>query len=143
MVAVLVVEDIGAVVDIDTAFTRRLPGPQPTREALAQALGTAAPYLECSFRQKDDGWGFSFDIDDTIASQQALTGDHWADWTGLTCPTLLVHGTRSDEITPAHAREMHARHPGPVHRVELSAGHVVHHDALDDFANALRAFLAT
>ncbi|WUT15992.1 alpha/beta hydrolase [Streptomyces virginiae] len=141
-VAALVVEDIGAVVDIDTAFTHRLPGPQPTRESLAQALGAAAPYLECSFRLRHHGWGFSFDADDTLASQQALTGDHWADWTALTCPTLLVHGTHSDEITPDHAREMQARHPGLVHRVELATGHVVHHDAPDDFANAVRAFLA-
>ncbi|SPE47623.1 Tropinesterase [Streptomyces netropsis] len=140
-VSALIVEDIGAVVDCDWSFTTRLPGVAPSREALAAALGAAAPYLECSFRRTDRGWGFSFDIADTVASQKALNGDHWNDWISVTCPTLLVHGTRSDELAAGHAREMVARRAGVIRRVELSAGHVVHHDAPDAFADAVTAFL--
>ncbi|PYC63042.1 alpha/beta hydrolase [Micromonospora arborensis] len=142
-VTALIVEDIGAVVECDWAFTTTLPRHAPTREALASAVGTAAPYLACSFRQTENGWGLSFDIDDTVASQQALNGDHWKDWASVSSPTLLIHGTRSDELTAAHARDMITRHTGQAHLVELPAGHVVHHDAPAQFAAAVRAFLGS
>ncbi|MFE3763902.1 alpha/beta fold hydrolase [Streptomyces sp. NPDC059104] len=141
-VSALIVEDIGAAVHCDWSFTTRLPATAPSREALVSALGTAAPYLECSFRQSDRGWGFSFGIDDTVASQKALGGDHWDDWTAVSCPTLLVHGTRSDELTADHARDMVARRGGRARLVELPAGHVVHHDAPERFATEVGAFLS-
>ncbi|WP_064447556.1 alpha/beta fold hydrolase [Micromonospora sp. NBRC 110037] len=141
-VTALIVEDAGAVVDVDWSFTTSLPRHAPTRDALAAALGAATPYLECSFRQSDDGWGFSFDIDDTVASQKALSGDHWKDWVSVSCPTLLIRGTRSDELTAGHAREMIARRAGHARLAELPAGHVVHHDAQTQFAATVRAFLS-
>ncbi len=141
-VSALIVEDIGAVVDCDWSFTTRLPGVAPSREALVAALGTAAPYLECSFRQTAQGWGFSFDIADTVASQKALNGDHWDDWISVSCPTLLVHGTRSDELTADHAKDMAARCADRVRLAELPAGHVVHHDVPAQFADAVTVFLS-
>jgi pimeloyl-ACP methyl ester carboxylesterase len=77
-----------------------------------------------------------------VASQKALDGEHWQDWTAVTCPTLLIRGTRSDELTAAHAEEMTTRHAGRVRRVELPAGHVVHHDAPARFAAAVEDFLS-
>ncbi|MGI5523166.1 alpha/beta fold hydrolase [Micromonospora sp. CA-259024] len=142
LVTALIVEDIGAVVDVDWSFTTSLPRHAPSRDALASALGAAAPYLECSFRQSGDGWGFSFDIGDTVASQKALSGDHWKDWVSVTCPTLLIRGTRSDELAAGHAGEMIARRAGQARLVELPAGHVVHHDAQAQFAAAVSAFLS-
>jgi pimeloyl-ACP methyl ester carboxylesterase len=141
-VTALIVEDIGAVVDCDWSFTTSLPRHAPSRHALASALGATAPYLECSFRRSKDGWGFSFDIDDTVASQKALNGDHWKDWVSVSCPTLLIRGTRSDELAAAHAREMIARRGGKARLAELPAGHVVHHDAQAQFAAAVSAFLS-
>ncbi|MFZ3566515.1 alpha/beta fold hydrolase [Streptomyces sp. BH097] len=141
-VSALVVEDIGAVVDSDRSFTTRLPRHAPSRQALIAALGPTAPYLECSMRRSEEGWGFSFDIEHTVASQKALSGDHWQDWTAVTCPTLLIRGTRSDELTLSHAHEMIARRAGKARLVELTAGHVVHHDAPGQFAAAVRDFLS-
>ncbi|MEV4762002.1 alpha/beta hydrolase [Micromonospora chokoriensis] len=140
-VTALIVEDIGAVVDCDWSFTTRLIREAPSREALTSALGAAAPYLACSFRQSKDGWRFSFDIDDTVTSQKALNGEHWKDWVSVTCPTILIHGTRSDELTAAHAREMITRRDDRATLVELPAGHVVHHDAQAEFAAVVGAFL--
>ncbi|MEK8107950.1 alpha/beta hydrolase [Micromonospora sp. M12] len=71
-----------------------------------------------------------------------LNGDHWTDWVSVTCPTLLVRGTRSDELEATHAREMIARRAGRARLVELPAGHVVHHDARAQFAAAVGAFLS-
>lgn len=137
----LVVEDIGAVVDSDWEYTLRLPTHAPSREELVTALGTLAPYVETSLRPREDGWGLSFDIADTVASQKAVSSDHWADWEALTCPTLLVHGTHSDEVSGAHVREMVDRVP-VARLVEIHAGHCVHHDAKDRFAGTVREFLA-
>ncbi|MFD1322498.1 alpha/beta fold hydrolase [Micromonospora sonneratiae] len=141
-VAALIVEDAGAVLDVDWSFTTRLPRHTPSRQALVSDLGAAAPYLECSFRRSGDGWGFSFDIDDTVASQKAINGDHWMDWVSVNCPTLLIRGTRSNELAADHAREMIARRAGKARLVELPAGHVVHQDAAAQFASAVDAFLS-
>lgn len=141
-VCALIVEDIGAVVHSDWSFTLRLPRRAPSRQELVAALGATAPYLECSFRRADDGWRFSFDVEDTVASQKALNGEHWQDWTAVACPTLLIRGTRSDELAADHAREMIGLRAGKARLVELSAGHVVHHDAAEQFAAAVEDFLA-
>lgn len=141
-VRALIVEDIGAVVDADWSFTSRLPRQAPSRQDLVAALGSAAPYLECSFRPSADGWGFSFDHEHTVASQKALNGDHWQDWTAVACPTLLIRGARSDELAADHAEEMISRHTGSIRHAELSAGHVVHHDAPAEFAAAVEDFLS-
>ncbi|MFE7240114.1 alpha/beta fold hydrolase [Streptomyces sp. NPDC057580] len=77
-----------------------------------------------------------------MTSQKALNGDHWADWTAVSCPTLLVRGTRSDELAADHARNMVARRGGLARLVELAAGHVVHHDAPEQFAATVTAFLS-
>ncbi|MFI2457921.1 alpha/beta fold hydrolase [Streptomyces sp. NPDC019539] len=141
-VSALIVEDIGAIVDCDSSFTTCLPGVTASREALVEALGKTAPYLECSFRQTAEGWGFSFDIAQTLASQKALNGDHWNDWTSVSCPTLLVRGTRSDELAADHAKDMVVRSAGRARLAELPAGHVVHHDVPAQFADAVTDFLS-
>ncbi|TDC38780.1 alpha/beta hydrolase [Micromonospora sp. 15K316] len=140
-VTALVVEDIGAVCDIDLTFAQGLPERAATRDGLVDALGNAAPYLERTFRQRANGWGFSFDPADTVRSQQALTGDHWHDWLNVRCPTLLIRGTRSDELSAGHARDMAEKLSAAL--VELPAGHVVHHDQPDAYAECVRRFLAT
>ncbi|MBB5936690.1 alpha/beta fold hydrolase [Streptomyces zagrosensis] len=141
-VSALIAEDIGAEVNADWSFATQLPGKAPSRQALAAALGSTAPYLEASLRQFDDGWGYSFDIDHTVRSHQALSGDHWSDWESVTCPTLLVRGTDSEVLAQDHAREMIARRAGQARLAELPAGHVVHVDAPDQFAAAVRTFLS-
>ncbi|WP_107470649.1 alpha/beta fold hydrolase [Streptomyces sp. ERV7] len=141
-VTALIVEDVGAVVDADWSLTTQLPRRAPSRRALASALGPLAPYLECTFRQFGDGWGFSFDIKDTVLSHEALTGDYWGDWEAVPCPTLLIRGRDSVVLASDHAREMIARRAGQAELVELPAGHVVHCDAPDEFAAAVRTFLS-
>ncbi|MEX2981257.1 alpha/beta fold hydrolase [Streptomyces sp. C36] len=141
-VTALIVEDIGAVVNADWSLATRLPRKAPSHQALASALGSLAPYLERSFRRLGDGWGYSFDIDHMVLSHKALTGDYWSDWESVTCPTLLIRGRDSVVLMQDHAREMIARRVGRAQLVELPAGHVVHCDAPDQFAAAVRTFLS-
>lgn len=49
-VTALIVEDVGAVVNADWSLATRLPRQVPSRQALASALGSMSPYLECSFQ---------------------------------------------------------------------------------------------
>jgi pimeloyl-ACP methyl ester carboxylesterase len=52
-----IVEDIGAVVNSDWSFTTSRPRLALSRDALVAALGSPAPYLECSFRGSKAGRG--------------------------------------------------------------------------------------
>jgi pimeloyl-ACP methyl ester carboxylesterase len=145
-VSALVVEDIGADVRIDPAFAQSMPRSAASREELMRALGQSARYFTPAFRERADGWGFSFDIDDTLRSEAALSADHWADWLAVRCPVLLIHGTRSDILTGSHAQDMVARLGGAgrlARLAELPAGHVVHTDQPQAYADLVRAFLSS
>jgi esterase len=139
-VKALIIEDIGAVVDADQSFARRLTRRAPTRAALCEALGSSARYLTDAFRDRGDFWELAFDPADMVVSQRHLNGDHWADWLATDCPALLIHGTASDELTAEHADAMAARRPN-TRLVTLPAGHVVHDDVPEAFAGAVRDFL--
>ncbi|MFI8930407.1 alpha/beta fold hydrolase [Streptomyces sp. NPDC053474] len=141
-VTALIVEDVGAVVDADWSMATQLPLNQPSREALATALGPMAPYLACAFRSSDARWGYSFDIEHTVLSHQALTGSYWSDWDAVTCPTLLIRGADSVVLPQGHARDMVAHRAGRAELIELPAGHLVHCDAPAAFATAVRTFLS-
>ncbi|MEW2524216.1 alpha/beta hydrolase [Streptomyces sp. NPDC047071] len=141
LVRALVVVDIGAAPDGDLSFCRDWPRRAPTRAALLRELGASAPYVSGAVRAYADGWGLAFHPADVIASQQALNGDHWADWLGSDCPALLVRGRRSRVLGAGQAREM-ARRRARVRLVELDTGHTVHETGPEAFARAVDAFLA-
>jgi len=137
----LIVEDIGAVVQDDTSFSLAWAGAYPTRAALEEAIGPRfVPFLRSSFRQAHDGWRLAFDPRETVASQRALNGDHWADWLASTCPALLVRGAESRVTSAAHLEEMAARRPN-TRLVTLAGGHVVHTDNPAGFVETVRDFL--
>ncbi|MGW2252979.1 alpha/beta fold hydrolase [Kitasatospora sp. NPDC001660] len=125
-------------------FLLHLPYDASSRDALVAALGPAAPYFEDRLRENADGsWRLPFHPQDMYASEEDVHGDHWADWTATTCPALLVHGTKGPGVLPAEqAEEMAARRPGTA-RVQLDADHLVVTTAADEFAAAVREFLAT
>ena len=142
-VIALIVEDIGAVIQDDTSFALAWGGIHPTRAALEQAIGPRfVPFLRSSFRHVNGGWRLAFDPRETVASQQALNGDHWTDWLASTCPALLIRGADSRVTSAAHLEEMASRRPN-TRLVTLAGGHVVHTDNPDAFAETVRQFLET
>ncbi|GAA2449550.1 alpha/beta hydrolase [Actinomadura vinacea] len=106
----------------------------------AHGVPDAAYFLESAV-EHDDGWGFLFDHDAMVESQEALIGDWWPDWLGSTCPALLVHGLDSFVLPTGMAREMAARRPGTVLRELPGCGHWAHDDDPAAFAGAVAAFL--
>jgi pimeloyl-ACP methyl ester carboxylesterase len=62
-------------------------------------------------------------------------------WSRITCPTLLVYGRESRSSNPLEdGRAGHFSNAGVV--MFDNAGHWVHHDQLDRFLRAVRAFMA-
>ncbi|MFD7665420.1 alpha/beta fold hydrolase [Streptomyces sp. NPDC059788] len=125
------------------AFCLDWPQRAPTREALLDGLGPAAPLIADWLRQEPDGsWRLPFVPQDVVDSDLGVRGDHWAAWLGSDCPALLVHGRTSFLVSPELAREMAGRRPR-TRRVELDAGHFIPAEDPDGLAGAVREFLET
>ncbi|WP_326783191.1 alpha/beta fold hydrolase [Streptomyces sp. NBC_00151] len=126
------------------AFVLNLPQDTcPSREAFVARLGPFAPFLATAVRERSDGtWGLHFHPKDIYESEDQVHGDHWADWTGSTCPALLIRGTAGGVLSAEQAARMTARRPG-TRLVELGTDHFLYANDLAGFADAVRDFLAS
>ena len=88
-----------------------------------------------------DGWGFRFNYNSLVTSQQLLQGNWWNDWLASTCPALLLHGHTSWVLKTEHAREMASRRPN-TRLVEFpDCGHTIHDASPAEFYKAVKEFL--
>ncbi|WP_329120530.1 alpha/beta fold hydrolase [Streptomyces sp. NBC_01465] len=125
------------------AFVAGFPYTAATREELIAATGPIGPMIAPALRPTPDGgWRLPFHPQDTIDSETLVHGDHWADWTGSTCPALFIHGTKSQVFTPELAKETTDRRPNTT-MVELEGDHFAHTQDPKGFTTAVRNFLAT
>ncbi|WP_336208881.1 alpha/beta fold hydrolase [Nonomuraea sp. LPB2021202275-12-8] len=122
------------------AFVLGLPYRAPTREALVEALGPAAPFFAAGLRRDPDGsWRLPFFPQDMVDSEELVHGNHWADWTASSCPALLIRGTKG--VIPAgQAADMLRRRPG-TRLAELDTDHFVQAGDPEGFAEAVTRFL--
>ncbi|MFE5185482.1 alpha/beta fold hydrolase [Streptomyces sp. NPDC056628] len=141
LVSALVIEDIGTEIDDDLSFCLSWPRRAPTRTALIEQLGDSARYLTDALREYADGWGLAFRPEDMVTSVGQVGGDHWDDWLATDCPALLVHGTASDTLSEAHAKELVSRRPH-TRLAQLPTGHTVHETDPAGFAATVSGFLA-
>ncbi|MFJ7217753.1 alpha/beta fold hydrolase [Amycolatopsis sp. NPDC098790] len=125
------------------SFVLSMPYTAPSRQALLDAIGPLAPMLGDKLRPTaDGGWRLPFHPQDTIASERATHGDHWADWTSTDCPALFVLARSSQVITPEQGREAVARRAN-THLAELDGDHFVHTTDPRAFGAAVKDFLDT
>ncbi|MEU4302920.1 alpha/beta fold hydrolase [Kitasatospora aureofaciens] len=123
-------------------FLLNLPYDAPTREALVEGLGPAAPYFSDRLRENADGtWRLPFHPQDMYRSEDQVHGDHWAHWTATSCPALLIRATKGT-LPADQAAAMVERRPGTTF-AELDADHLLYTTAPDAFATTVRNFLAT
>lgn len=143
-VKAMIIEDIGVVLDDDALpFVTPWAGTFRLREELEDKLGPRlSPYLQKSIQRVDDGWRLNFEPEEFLASEQAINGDHWAIWLKSRCPALVVSGSQSRVADGAHLREMADRRM-KTDFLQLNAGHSVHIDAPEAFADNVAAFLHT
>ncbi|GAA4181069.1 alpha/beta hydrolase [Streptosporangium oxazolinicum] len=124
------------------AFVLTLRAQAPTRQALIEGLGQAAPFFAGGLRENADGtWRLPFHPQDMVDSEDLVHGDHWDDWLAGTCPALLVRGTRG--VIPAdQAQAMVERRPG-TRLAELDTDHFVYANDPAGFAGVVGDFLTS
>jgi esterase len=142
-VAAMVIEESPAAMNADLDFMRAWEGTYPTRDALVAKIGERLAWsVEPSFRNSDAGWTLAFSPTQLADALAGLNGDFWTDWTATDCPVLLARGADSKAVDGDILRAMAERRPN-VQLVTFDAGHVIHHDAPDQFTETARRFLAT
>lgn len=140
-VSAMIVEESPAEEDSDLDFMRQWAGVYPTREALKEKIGERLAWsVEPSFRQTTEGWTLAFSPAALADAQSGLNGDFWDDWRSTDCPTLLVRGRHSRAVEGDVLESMSVERPNTT-LVTLDAGHVVHHDKPEAFADEVRKFL--
>ncbi|WP_180541226.1 alpha/beta fold hydrolase [Nevskia soli] len=140
-VRALIIEDVGVDIAGDLSFCLPWAGTFANRAALKERIGSRLwPYLEDSVRHTSQGWRLAFNPHDMVASEAAMSGDHWADWLASSCPALVIRGSESRVTTAEHLAEMAARRPNTQMRT-LRGGHVVHFDDPSGFAAVVQFFL--
>ena len=75
--------------------------------------------------------------------RQGRSKDRWEELEGLLCPTLVIRGGDSDELTSETYEKMLDSNPRLTGRVISGAGHWVHFDQADEFGQALLNFFAS
>jgi esterase len=141
LVAAMIIEDIGVVIQDDADFVLGWAGTFPSRESLELRVGEKMlPYLRDSFRKTAEGWRLAFDPKDMVASQAALNGDYWGDWCASTCPALLIRGAQSPLTDAAELKAMAATRAN-TRLLSLDGGHVVHVDSPRETFTAIKSFL--
>ncbi|WP_411101634.1 alpha/beta fold hydrolase [Streptomyces sp. cmx-4-9] len=125
-------------------FVARLPYTAPTREELLAACGPMGEGLAAGLRPLPDGsgWRLPFHPQDTLATVDSGSGEHWDVWTASRCPALLIHGLRSQALPQRQADAMVARRPGTSY-VGLDTEHYVPFQDPKGFHDAVAAFLQT
>ncbi|WP_199551608.1 alpha/beta fold hydrolase [Streptomyces sp. N35] len=143
---------IAAMVDVDgpvlmpdgpspLSFVLSFPYTAPTREELIEGAGPIGPMIARGLRQLPDGsWRLPFHPQDTVDSESAVHGDHWAAWTGSSMPALLINGRKSQALPGETAQEMAARRPRTT-LVRLDTDHFVQAQDPEGFHRAVREFL--
>lgn len=125
------------------AFVLGFPYTAPTREELVAACGPMGPMIAPALRPlaDDTGWRLPFHPQDTVASENAVHGDHWDAWLASDCPALLIHGRRSQVLGQEQADAMVSRRPGTSY-APVDADHFVQLQDPEGFALAVKEFLA-
>lgn len=139
----LIMEDIDVAQHDHDDFILAWAGTYPTRAALDAKIGERlSPYLAKSMREVDGGWALNFDPAEVLRSEDALNGDHWAEWLSHDCPALVMRAANSAVVSGAVLEDMVRRRPN-TRLVAIESGHSIHIDRPHDFIMAIREFLAS
>lgn len=144
-VKALIIEDIGTIVNSDMRsfllWPRRFDSIRSLKLHFRKnKMGDNTYFME-SITEFEDGWGFRFNYEDIVRSQQQLNGNHENEWKQITCPALLMHGEKSWAFQSDNATAMHEGKPN-VHFIEYpGCGHVIHDEHPQKYVDDIKAFL--
>ena len=139
-------------IDEQRAYSGRVPRRYATVEEAYARMQRANAHLtpaqarhltQHGVNQNEDGtYSWKFDQYVRLWPPYDMTRQAIAElWSRIACPTLLVYGTESWARSPSSDRRLGHFQQGKELAVS-GAGHWVHHDQLDVFLDAVRAFLA-
>ncbi len=146
-----IVERLHEWVDQRRGLSGRVPRRYPTVEAALARMQEENKHLspaqarhltEQGVNQNEDGT-YSWKFDNYVRVWppcDMARRDTQLLWSRITCPTLLVYGAESWATDPRTDGRIEHFRTAEVLRVD-GAGHWVHHDRLDVFLDAVRAFL--
>lgn len=151
----LTMEDSGAEARPDrlrwiTDLLGSIPTPFISREAAKSFFETnfshdpmTGSFLHANLETKPDGtldWRFHAPgMIETVDTGRKI--DALEEFRGLTLPTLLIRGSRSEEFRADEADRMRNSRPGVELRTIEGAGHYVHAEKPTEFSSALNEFL--
>lgn len=123
----------------------RWPVPFVSSEAAVEFFGgpsVSADAWAAGLERRGDGFWPAFEIEVMKQTlRQAVEQDHWLDWRGLACPTLVVRGA-AGTLALVDAEMMGQR--SGVRVVEIAdAGHDVHLERPEQWRQAVCAFLSS
>jgi len=126
------------------AALRRWPVPFPSRSAAEAFFGgpsVAASAWASGLVERDDGLWPRFDVDAEVRMlRDAVAQSAWPDWERLSCPVLVVRGSRGT-LTEAEADAMAARGRDVRVAAVPHAGHDVHLDQPEEWRRIVTEFL--
>ncbi|MEC3918406.1 alpha/beta fold hydrolase [Nocardia sp. CDC160] len=124
------------------ALPARFPSLTQMRATLHRLVSMGVPFhfMESAVRDSD-GWHFQWRAEDMRSVKRGVIGTWWNDWTGSTCPALLLLGGDSAVVPPDHAREMVSRRPNTALATIAGAGHDLYLTHTDEVAAHIARFL--
>lgn len=145
LVNALIIEDVGAEVDVDATYAHdfpfRVPSLKELRDVVENKWSGSFRYFGESAFEDEDGWGFRFDSKGIVISHQLVNGSWWKEWTGTNCPALLIHGTRSDVVSTIQIEKMASSRLNTKVKVFENCGHTIHDDDPIGFNIVVEKFL--
>lgn len=149
----LCIVDIGP--DLNAAAIQKIekifdvaPGPFESKEEAKGLLFSSfsqvlANYLLANIEKKENGqfnWRFSKrGILESL--YQGREKERWEEWKSINCPTLLIRGEKSEDLSPEIYQKMLDTNPNAEGIVIEGAGHWVHYERRKAFCTVLQAFL--
>lgn len=142
----LIIEDIGTVVNGSNEFISRFPDEfssvhevdRTFRQVLKRPLSL---YFSESLYYDETSWKFRFDYKGMIISQTNINGTYWSEWEQLTCPVLVMKGGKSWATSKENTEEMLQRNKMAELIFYENAGHGIHDEERDKFCSDLDRFI--
>lgn len=140
-ISAMVIEESPAVESGDVDFIRAWAGMFATRAALEETVGERLFWsVEPSIRHTDIGWTLAFSPTQLADAKAGLNGDFWPEWLATAHRARLIRGSESRAVEGDLLQQMADKRPNTTLET-FQAGHVVHRDKPEEFAEAVRKFL--
>ena len=144
-VKALIIEDIGTQVNCSNEFIKNLPNEFNSLYDIEVAFEKIDMKLDQYFLESIsyDGlhWKFLFDYDGMVISQKEMNGIHWKYWDDLSCPVLLMHGTKSWACETKNIKEMKKRNKNTFLKIFDGVGHTIRDERRTEYIATIKEFL--